>query len=88
MYKIQVEIENKSGLHARPASMFIKEAIKYKSDIKLLKKDKEYNGKSMMGILSIGASKGDVIEISADGPDEKEAIHSLAELIRAKFHEA
>lgn len=88
MYKIDVSINNESGLHARPASMFIKEASKYKSELKVLKGGKEYNAKSIMGILSMGAKKGDTITILAEGSDEKKAVESLEKLVKSKFNEA
>lgn len=88
MYKIDVSINNESGLHARPASMFIKEASKYKSELKVLKGGKEYNAKSIMGILSMGAKKGDTITILAEGSDEKQAVESLGNLVKSKFNEA
>ncbi|KGG79493.1 phosphocarrier protein HPr, partial [Caloranaerobacter azorensis H53214] len=51
MQKVQVELKNETGLHARPASIFVKEASKYASDIKIIKNGREYNAKSIMGIL-------------------------------------
>lgn len=72
-----VTIQNRIGLHSRKASRFIKEAIRFKSDIYVLKDGVEYNGKSIMGILSMSAFRGDTITIRADGPDEKEAVDHL-----------
>ncbi|OLS02086.1 HPr family phosphocarrier protein [Tissierella creatinophila] len=82
MYREEVVLENKTGLHARPASMFVKEASTYKSDINLIKEDQKYNAKSIMGLLSMGAAKGDVLTIEAEGEDEKEAVNSLIEFIK------
>lgn len=82
MYKEEVVLENKTGLHARPASMFVKEASKYKSEINLIKGEDKYNAKSIMGLLSMGASKGDCLTIEAEGEDEKEAVSSLIEFIK------
>lgn len=87
MFKGNVVLENKTGLHARPASMLVKEASKYSSQIKLMKDDKEYNAKSIMGILSMGAGKGTKLTIIADGEDEKEAVESLKALIDSNFGE-
>lgn len=87
MEKINVVLKNSTGLHARPASLLVKEASKFLSEIKIVKDGKEYNGKSIMGILSIGASKGDDLTIIAEGEDEKEAISTLKELIENKFGE-
>lgn len=87
MYKAEIELKNETGLHARPASLFVKEATKYKSQISIVKRDKEYNGKSIMGILSIGAIKGDKLTVIAEGEDEKEAIKSLKALANNNFGE-
>lgn len=87
MYKQDVTLKNETGLHARPASLFVKEASKYVSDIKIIREGKEYNAKSIMGILSMGAAKGDNITIIAEGEDAKEAIDGLVELVNSKFGE-
>ena len=87
MYKEEVILKNKTGLHARPASLFVREAAKFSSDIKVIKDNKEYNAKSIMGILSMGAGKGDVITIEAAGKDAGEAIEALVGLVNNKFNE-
>ncbi len=87
MYKEDVTLKNETGLHARPASLFVKEASKYVSDVKVLKDGKEYNAKSIMGVLSMGASMDDTITIQANGEDEEEVVKSLVALIDNKFNE-
>lgn len=87
MYKKDVTLKNETGLHARPASLFVKEASKYTSEVKVIKEGREYNAKSIMGILSMGAAKGDNITIAAEGEDAKEAIDSLVDLVNSKFGE-
>lgn len=87
MYKEEVALINETGLHARPASVFVKEAGKYEADIQIIKDGKKYNAKSIMGILSMGAAKGDKLTISAEGADEKEAVKELIELINSGFGE-
>ncbi len=87
MYREEVILKNETGLHARPASLFVKEAAKYVSDIKIVKGEKEYNGKSIMGILSMGAAKGDVLTIQAEGEDEETAVKELVDLIANKLNE-
>lgn len=87
MKKIEVILKNKSGLHARPASMFIKETSKYASDIKVIKDGQEFNGKSIMGILSMGAGKDSKLTIIAEGSDENEAVIGLKKLIDSNFGE-
>lgn len=83
MYREEVVLENKTGLHARPASLFVKDASRYKSDINLIKDDQKYNAKSIMGLLSMGAGKADVLTIEAEGEDEKEAVTSLVKFIKS-----
>jgi len=87
MYKAEVALINETGLHARPASLLIKEAGKYEADIEIIKNDKKYNAKSIMGILSMGAVKGDKLIIMAEGTDEKEAVMALKDLIDNKLGE-
>ncbi|WP_432665543.1 HPr family phosphocarrier protein [Wukongibacter baidiensis] len=87
MYKVEVELRAQAGLHARPAGLFVKVASKYSSDIKIVKDGKEFNAKSIMGILSMGAAKGDKLTIIAEGADEKEAIAKLKELVDRNFGE-
>ena len=87
MYKQDVTLKNETGLHARPASLFVKEASKFESDVKVMLDGKEFNAKSIMGVLSMGATKGDTLEIKAEGKDEKEAVKSLVDLIKTKFNE-
>lgn len=85
MYEKSVTIKNEIGLHARPASLFIQEAIRYQSDIEVVKDDKKYNGKSIMGILSMSASKGQTITIRATGEDEEAAVDALVDLVQTKL---
>lgn len=88
MYKKIVTIVNHSGIHARPASMIVSEANKFASDIILEKNDGEKaNPKSIMGVIVLALSYGSQVIIKANGPDEYEAVESLAKLISEKFHE-
>lgn len=82
MYKQDVILESETGLHARPASIFVKEASKYKCEISLIKEGQKYNAKSIMGLLSMGVAKGDKLTIEAEGEDEKEAVDALVEIIK------
>jgi phosphocarrier protein HPr len=74
-------VKNETGLHARPASMFVQKAAKFKSVIKLQKEGKEANAKSIISVLSLGAGKGSQITISCTGADENEALDALIELL-------
>lgn len=83
----EVVILNKTGLHARPAAMFVKEAGKFKSDIKVEKDGKQANAKSIISILSCGLEHGTKIKLIANGEDESAAIEALTKLIESKFGE-
>ncbi|ADQ14605.1 HPr family phosphocarrier protein [Halanaerobium hydrogeniformans] len=88
MVKTEIELKHEEGFHARPAGLFVKTASKYNSEIKLLKngdQNKEYNPKSIISIMSMGAIKGDRITIIADGQDEKEAVENLRSLVENDF---
>ncbi|MCF6461530.1 HPr family phosphocarrier protein [Clostridium sp. Cult3] len=87
MFKQEVVLQNETGLHARPASLFVKEASRFTADVKVVKDGKEYNAKSIMGILSMGAGKGDTILIQADGDDAEDAVKALVKLVNDNFNE-
>lgn len=89
MYKKNATILNKSGLHARPASDFVKEAGKFSSKITIrrLDEDEEANAKSIVFLLSLGIGQGVEVEISAKGDDEQQAVDSLVALIESGFGE-
>ncbi|HWQ78424.1 MAG TPA: HPr family phosphocarrier protein [Anaerovoracaceae bacterium] len=87
MLELNLILNNKSGLHARPASLFTKEASKYSSTITVVKDGKEYNAKSILHILGMGAVKGTKLTIIAEGADEKAAIDSLKVLADQDFGE-
>lgn len=83
----KVKIQNKMGLHARPAAQFVKIASKYKSDVYLSKNNREINGKSIMGVMMLAAEMGSEVVIKADGEDEQMVIDELVSLINNKFDE-
>lgn len=74
-------INNKQGLHARPAALFVQIANKYESDIIVKKGKDEVNGKSIMGLMTLAAEKGSSIRLKIDGPDAKEAMQELEGVI-------
>lgn len=82
-----VTIQNKIGLHARPASMLVNAAGKFQSDITLRNENRTATAKSMINLLTLRAKLNDVITIVAEGSDEKEAVSALVELINSKFGE-
>lgn len=83
----EIKILNKSGLHARPATIFVKEAAKFKSEIRIEKDGKQVSAKSIIGILSCGLEQGSKVKIIAAGEDESEAINALVNIIENKFGE-
>ena len=87
MYTKTVEIKNSLGIHARPASMIVKTASKFKSKINISKDGIEANAKSIMGLLMLACEQGSKITITAEGNDESEAVEALIELINRKFDE-
>ncbi len=83
-----VTIINKLGLHARAAAKFVTLASSFSSEVKLARNGQEVNGKSIMGVMMLAASKGSDIRLIANGDDENEAIDKLTELIENRFGEA
>lgn len=81
MIKLTTVIKNKSGLHARPASKFTKLAASFKSDISVEYKNKIYNGKSIMSILSAGIDGNSELVLTVNGVDESVAMTELVDLI-------
>ncbi|XOQ47863.1 MAG: Phosphocarrier protein HPr [Eubacteriales bacterium] len=87
MISQQVKVQNKIGLHARPASMLVTAADKYQSEIIIRNGERSGNAKSMINLLALRVKMNDVITIQADGIDEKEAVAALTELVESKFGE-
>ena len=87
MYEQKVTLSNEIGLHARPASIFIRQAVQFPCDITVIKAGRAYNAKSIMSVLSMSASKGDDIIIRAEGDSEEEAVKSLIDLVENKLSE-
>ena len=87
MYKKTVVVNNKSGLHARPGSVFVTEANKFASKIKIRRLDEDedeaVNAKSIAFVLSLGIAQGVEVELSAVGDDAQEAVDSLCALIES-----
>ena len=87
MAKATVVIQNKLGLHARPAMAFVDTANGFNSDIKVRKGAQTVDGKSIMQMMMLAASQGTQLLIEAVGPDADNAIAALRELVNAKFSE-
>ena len=87
MVRVEMVISNKLGLHARAAGKFVEAASVFKSDIWLSKNKNSVNAKSIMGILTLAAAKGDTVVIEIDGADEEKALKVLKRLVRSGFGE-
>ena len=87
MKTCEIMITNSSGLHARPATFFIQKANFYKSTILIEKDNRKVNAKSLLGVLSLGITRGMEITISAEGDDAQAAIDALDALIESNFEE-
>ena len=85
MYIKTAVINNEVGLHARPATFFIQKANEFQSSIWVEKDERRVNAKSLLGVLSLGIVKGTEITLIGDGPDEKNAVDTLAELVSKDF---
>lgn len=87
MVSQSVVVKNPTGLHARPASLFITEAKKYASQLTVKKDNKIVNGKSMIALMSVGISAGTEIDLELNGPDETDALAALVQLVESGFGE-
>ena len=87
MTQQEVTILNRAGIHARPASLIVKTANKYKSDVFLEMDGMKINAKSIMGIITLGASHKTKLILSANGPDEEEMVKAIAHLFETRFEE-
>ncbi len=83
----KILIQNKLGLHARAASVFVKKATEFSSTVTVRNLDKKSNGKSIMSMLLLEATYGTEIELYTEGKDEQLAIQELAKLIAQRFGE-
>lgn len=82
-----VQIQNELGLHARAATKFVQTAAKFPCDVTIAKDGQEVNGKSIMGVLMLVASKGVMVTVRAKGERAPEAVTALVALIDDKFGE-
>ena len=77
----EIIIENKVGLYAKPATQFTQCASTFRSDIYIIRNEKRANAKSLLGVLSLAICCGTTITLTADGPDEREAVQTLENLL-------
>lgn len=81
MMERKLEVKNEDGLQARVAALFVRVANKYTSEITLEANGERVNGKSIIGIMSLGIFGGETITIYAEGPDSEEALNELSEIL-------
>lgn len=84
MIEEKITILNENGLHALPASRFVKLAERFKSDVKIMKDGIEVSGKSIMGILTLACEKGSKVILTCNGVDEKEAMKTLRKILEGQ----
>jgi phosphocarrier protein len=88
MAEREITIINRLGMHARAAAKFVGLASQFKSEIELEKGSRRVNGKSIMGVMMLAASKGSTVRLIVEGDDAPQAIDALSELIESRFGEA
>ncbi len=81
------EIQNQYGIHARPAALFVKTAGKYDVDVTVEKDGNSVSGKSIMGLMTLEASRGSKLTVSATGPEAEQLLDELQALFEAGFDE-
>ena len=84
-FEASTVIENKNGIHARPAAIFTKKAESFRSNIQIKSAHKTVDAKNLLMLMSMGLVKGDRVTISAEGPDAADAVKQLVALIDANF---
>jgi phosphocarrier protein len=87
LFEREVLIINRAGIHARPAAKLVQAASAFSSDIFLESGGERVNGKSIMGIITLGATYQSTVRIIADGADERAAVAALAELFARRFED-
>lgn len=87
MTEISLLLTNKTGLHARPAATLVKTAAKYASRITLKGNGRTADAKSIVTVLTMGLKQGSLLTITAEGPDEKESLAALKDLVENSFNE-
>ncbi len=88
MVSKDITIINKLGMHARAAAKFVNLASNFASEVELEKGNRKVNGKSIMGVMMLAASKGSIVTVYARGKDEQEALRELEALVERRFGEA
>ncbi len=87
MTERKVTVENRAGVHMRPASLITQTCGKFKSDVFIVNNDARVNARSVIGVMSMGALYGTKLTLEASGEDEKEVLDALEKLFVTKFAE-
>ena len=87
MVEREVTIANRAGVHARPAALVVRTANRFQADVYLEKDKERVNGKSIMGVIALGAAYQSSLRIIASGSDAAEAVEALVRLVESKFQE-
>jgi len=81
-------VQNKMGIHARPAAMIVRVTNKFKAEVYVEKDEEQVNGKSIMGLMMLAAAKGTMVKFVATGVDAAQMLTELEALFAKKFDEA
>lgn len=87
MVSKEVVINNQTGLHARPASLLIATANKFKAELKLVHENREANLKSIIGVMALAVGAGETVTVQGRGEDANEAVDNIVEIIKNNFSE-
>lgn len=87
MIEREVTVRNRAGLHTRPASMLVRTASKFESEVFLRRDNYEINGKSVIGVMTLAAEQGATLTLIVEGEDEEQAAEALSELFEDGFGE-
>jgi phosphocarrier protein len=83
----EIVIQNRNGLHARPAAMFVKISSRYRAEVWVEKDGERVNGKSIMGLMMLAAGKGSKLHIIAEGADADKVVAEIENLVQTRFGE-
>lgn len=84
----KLEIKNKLGLHARAAALLVQTVNRFSAEVKITKDGQVVDGRSILGVLTLAATRGSKIQVEADGEDAEEAMRALEKLVEKKFYES
>ncbi|MFP4016382.1 MAG: HPr family phosphocarrier protein [Halanaerobiales bacterium] len=88
MIEKEIVIKNKTGLHARPAAIFVETADRFESEVEMIFDGITVNAKSIIGVLSLGIGKDDRVLLRISGRDEEEAMEKMIEIVKNRFGES